>query len=960
MPFRFTPIAVSFAVWSVIAFAIHAPAIHATETNTSGANKTEANAKEAVPAAAKPTIAPLYERFAAQLGQPPKSNETPDFQRHVTPLLGRLGCNGRACHGSFQGQGGFRLSLFGYDFKADHDALLESGAGRVDLDKALDSLILTKPVDADAHEGGERFDKEGWEYWVLRRWIDAGANFNAKSVQKIERLEVTPAEIRFSAKDQKQPLKAIAHWEDGTSEDVTCICRFQSNDTSIAAIDESGVVTSGERGDTHVVVSYDNAVVPIAVLQPLSSQVDDRYPPTPTPTQIDRLVIAKLRKLGIVASELCTDEEFLRRSSLDVTGTLPTAAEVVAFSADRDPDKRAKKIEELLSRPTYAAQWTTFLCDITGNNDDQLRNFFPQGVDPSTQWYHWIFERMERNVPYDEIVEGLVTATSRKPNETYREYCEAMTEAGLDKSGEKFADRPTMMHFWARNNFKTSEDRVIGFAYSFLGVRIQCAQCHKHPFDQWAKSDFDNFERLFNGVQANQGSLAGDAKKEYNAILSELEVDKSLKGNQLRKVIGEMMREGKEGRTYPFPELVVNDRQNIKKKKEKDAKPVVSKAKLLGGDWVSLDTNDVRGKLMDWLRSPDNPYFSKAIVNRVWAAYFGVGIVNPPDDLNLANAPSNAPLLDYLADGFREHHYDFKWLHREILNSDTYQRSWNTNETNQFDKRNFSHSLLRRISAEATHDSVRMALANDKIAESANSLKVSRALTRGGASSQPPRDDMSYALSVFGRSVRESNCDCDRSSEPSLLQTVFLLNDKAVLAWLSDPRESWVASVADKYGWPAPAAKTDRSDNKQSEEAMARMAEQFEKGKEQLAKIESRLAEAKEKGQTKLISMMEERRDQILKQQAKMEKLDPTILQGTADANQANGSVSEADSSNRMTEEQSLWIAEQAYLRSLSRKPNSSELDIAVNYLRSESNPTVATENLIWSLLNTKEFIINH
>ncbi len=948
MHFRFLRTVVSIAVWSLAFCAIRDKALQAAEPPATST---------------KPTIAPLYERFAAQLGQPPESNEVPNFQRHVTPLLGRLGCNGRACHGSFQGQGGFRLSLFGYDFQADHDALLEAGTGRVDLDKILDSLILNKPTDAESHEGGKRFEKDGWEYWVLRRWIESRATYNPKEVQAIQRLEVTPAEIRFSAKDQKQSLKVIAHWEDGTSEDVTCLCRFQSNDSAIAAIEESGVVTSGERGDTHVVVSYDNAVVPIAVLQPLSSQVDDNYPPTATPTNIDRLVVAKLRKLGIVASERCTDDEFLRRVSLDVTGTLPTTTEVLAFTADNDPDKRTKKIEDLLSRPTYAAQWTTFLCDITGNNDDQLRNFFPQGVDPSTQWYRWIYERIERNAPYDEIVEGMVTATSRTSGESYREYCEAMTEACKDPSGDKFADRPSLMHYWARNNFKTSEDRVIGFAYSFLGVRIQCAQCHKHPFDQWAKSDFDDFERLFNGVQANQNSMSNDAKKEYNAIIDELNLDKSLKGNQLRKAVGEMMRSDKEGRTFPFPELVVNDRQNIKKKKkdkEKEAKPVVSKAKLLGGEWVSLDTTDVRGKLMDWLRSPDNPYFAKAIVNRVWAAYFGVGIVNPPDDLNLANAPSNAPLLDYLADGFRDHQYDLKWLHREILNSDTYQRSWNTNETNQFDKRNFSHSLLRRISAEATHDSVRMALANDKIAESASSLLVNRAITRGGASSQAPRDDMSYALSVFGRSVRESNCDCDRSSEPSLLQTVFLLNDKAVLSWLNDPRESWVASVAENYGWPIPSGQPNRAGNKLSEESMARISEQFEKGKQQLSKIESRLTEAKAKGQTQLVATMEERKRQLLRQQNKMEALDPAKFTQTSLSEAAPSSSVSSDSTSRMTEEQSLWVSEQAYLRTLSRKPNSSELNIAVNYLRSESNPTTATENLIWSLLNTKEFIINH
>ena len=217
---------------------------------------------------------------------------------------------------------------------------------------------------------------------------------------------------------------------------------------------------------------------------------------------------------------------------------------------------------------------------------------------------------------------------------------------------------------------------------------------------------------------------------------------------------------------------------------------------------------------------------------------------------------------------------------------------------------------------------------------------------------------MSYALSVFGRSVRESNCDCDRSSEPSLLQTVFLLNDKAVLSWLNDPRESWVASVAKKYSWPMPQSQ-DRPGNKMSDETLARLNEQLEKGKQQLEKIESRLAEAKANGQDKLVTSMEERKRQILKQQAKVENLNPAAFKRKEQGKDSTASRP-SDSSDRMTEDQALWVTEQAYLRSLSRKPNSSELDIAVNYLRSESNPTTATENLLWSLLNTKEFIINH
>lgn len=916
---------------------------------------------------AQQDIRPLSERFAPAGDNGPATSEVPSFQKHVSPLLGRLGCNGRACHGSFQGQGGFQLSLFGYDFRADYEALFSKDTGRVNFDNAQQSLILTKPTDADAHEGGKRFDANGWEYWVLRRWIESHDSYDPKAIQKLRHLEVSPSELRFDDLGQKAQLRVIACWEDGSREDVTGLSRFQSNDTAIAAIDERGVVTSGERGDTHVVVSYDSAVVPVAVLRPVSAQVDEKFPPIPTPTTVDQLVVNKLRKLGIVPSEICTDEEFLRRACLDVTGTLPTAAEVTAFCADSSASKRRDKIEELLNRPTYVAQWTTFLCDVTGNNDDQLRNFLPQGIDPSHHWYRWIYQRLEENVPYDQIVEGIVTAVSRLPNESYRDYCEAMTDICQDESGEKFAERPGLPYFWARNNFKTSEDRVIGFAYSFLGVRIQCAQCHKHPFDQWSKEDFENFERLFNGVQANQNSMASDAKREYNQILDEIKVDKSLKGNQLRKAIGEMLKTDKEGRVFPFPELVISSSAKNKDKKAKGkekSQPPVTRAKLLGGQWVDLDAADVRGKLMEWLRAEDNPYFAKAIVNRVWAAYFGVGIVNPPDDLNLANAPSNAELLEYLASEFRRHQFDLKWLHREILNSDTYQRSWTTNESNALDKRNFSHSLLRRLPAEATHDAVRMALVNDSLAVQARDLQVVRAITRPGASSQAPRDDMNYALSVFGRSIRESNCDCDRSSEPSLLQTVFLLNDRAVLGWLSDPQTSWVASVAEKYGWPLPNGQSQNKDRKPAQ-MLSQTTQQLDKLEQQLSKADARLKQAEEKQQESLITATRQRREQLVKQIQKIKQLTeraPDLDASDEQAGEAtvpNRSVAES-SGARMTEQQAKWIAEQAYLRTLSRKPRDNEMEIALTYLRSENDPTQATENFLWSLVNTKEFIINH
>lgn len=905
---------------------------------------------------------PLYERFASTAGNvdAAPTDEVPDFQRHVSPLFGRLGCNGRACHGSFQGKGGFRLSLFGYDFKADHDALMEDATGRIDLSDHLESLVLAYPTDADAHGGGKRFDEGGWEYWVLRSWLESGAKFQRNRVQKLERLEVTPSQIQFASVGQDRQLRAIAHWEDGSSEDVTCLCRFHSNDTAISDIDASGTVTCNDVGDTHVVVSYDNAVVPVQTFRALSSRAGESFPVLGASTEVDQLVLSKLEKLGIVPSELCTDEEFLRRASLDVTGSLPTVEEVREFISDPRPDKRQLKAEELLSRPGYAARWTTFFCDMTGNNDDQLRNVLPnvgRENTPDTQWYHWIQQRVEQNVPYDELVEGIVTADSRKPDESYREYCEAMSEVCRSGTGEKFADRPGLTHYWARKNFQTPEDRAIGFAYSFLGVRIQCAQCHKHPFDQWSKDDFDNFEKLFARVQARQTSMKPDGKAEYASMLEELGVEKKLKGNLLRRELGPLLKDGK---TIPFPELVVaNANRNAKNKKRGGKTAPPPKAKLLGSDWVEMDNSDARDYLMDWLRSPENPYFTKAIVNRIWAQYFSVGIINPADDINLANAPSNAPLLDYLADGLRANDFDLKWLHRRILASDTYQRSWRTNETNAADKHNFSRALLRRLPAESAFDAVRLALVNDGYVKRALELDVPRAHLMAGSSNRAltARDDTSYALNVFGRNVRESNCDCDRSEESSLLQTVFLLNDDVVHEWLNDPKSSWVRQVADKYDWPKPTAQgPDAVKAKQFAAQLERLEKQHAIYKERLATIE------RNGNKRQLTQLKNARKQQLAKAKSSARRLgyQRELEQWLA----ALESDSEADieklTDKTITTEQARWVVENAYLRSLSRKPTEDEIETATRFLQSDDNPTTAVAGLMWSLVNTKEFILNH
>ncbi|HEY4260595.1 MAG TPA: DUF1549 domain-containing protein, partial [Schlesneria sp.] len=401
----------------------------------------------------------IDERFAVE-----SITETPDFRQHVVPLLGKVGCNGRACHGSFQGRGGFRLSLFGYDFKSDHEALTAGEKPRVNLAKVTESLMLQKPLQVIPHEGGTRIKENTWQHKVLTRWIEGGAKPIGAQTPEFVRLEVTPNEIIAKQKSETFVLKVVAVWSNGTREDVTPLCRFQSNNDQIASVADTGLVTSTGPGDSNVVVFYDNGVVPVPVILPVSENFGDKYPAVATPTKVDELVVQKLRKLGVTQSELCTDADFLRRVSLDMIGTLPTPAEVEAFLADTSADKRAKKIDELLERPAYAAWWATKFADWTGNNAGKLNNN-KSGVEATTlsaDWYEWLRSRVEKNVPYDQIAEGIILAVSRQDGESYEQYCERMSSYYKKDSKASFADQPSLTHYWIRREFNKPEERAMG------------------------------------------------------------------------------------------------------------------------------------------------------------------------------------------------------------------------------------------------------------------------------------------------------------------------------------------------------------------------------------------------------------------------------------------------------------------------------------------------------------------
>jgi hypothetical protein len=739
-------------------------------------------------------IRPATERF-----EPADVSEVPDFRRHLLPLLGRLGCNGRTCHGSFQGQGGFRLSLFGYDFQADHAALTGGDEPRTSVKNPAESLILHKPTHEDEHGGGARFKPGGWEHHLIQRWIEAGAIGVKQEDTVTVQLEIEPSEVLFDSAGQRTALRVLAHWSDGSVEDVTPLCRYQTNDESIAEVDASGVVASKERGDTHVVVFYDSAVAVVPVLRPVSDQVGERYPGVATPSKIDKLIVAKLRKLGIVPSELCSDSEFLRRVSLDMTGTLPTPQEVQAFLADALPTKRAAKIDELLERPTYVARWTTKLCEITGNSPRHFQDQAPP-EEYARHWYEWIERRVRENVPYDQIVAGIALGRSRQPGQTYQEFIAEETAYHREEGPADFSAREDMPYYWAKHTTRLPEERALNFSYAFLGVRIECAQCHKHPFDQWTQSDFKSFTALFERVGFG---VAPDDRKTHNEMIKAL----GDKGNQGQRVRARLER-AKRGEVVPWLEIYLAE-PGMRVEKDKVVKSPQSVApRVLGGSEIKLaPDDDPRQALVEWMRRKDNPYFARVFINRIWAEYFGIGIINPPDDMNLANPPSNAALLDYLAEGFVDHGFDMKWMHREIANSLAYQRALRSNETNRLDERNFSRAVARRMPAEVLLDAVTQATANsEELARAAADVEERAIGPKGGALVGRYRDG-EYAATVFGRSARDANCDCSASNEPNMLQAIYLRNDKDLLAAM-ERKNGWLQEVRTRLAKPPAGDKT--------------------------------------------------------------------------------------------------------------------------------------------------------
>ncbi len=788
-------------------------------------------------------LAPPAARAAAPA---PRDLKDVDFERHVMGLLGKMGCNSGSCHGSFQGKGGFRLSLFGYDPEADYVALTRDGAGRrLNRGDPDNSLLLLKATGQVDHGGLRRFGKDSWQYRLFRRWIADGMPRRAGRGQ-VKSVAVSPPEVAFKKADEEGRLTVTATFADGSHEDITALCDFRTNDEAVATVSPAGEVQARRPGDTSLVVAYRGNILPVRVLVPISPEPGFKYPRVAEANYVDRHVFAKLKRLNIVPSGLANDAEFLRRVHIDTTGSLPPPDEVRAFLASTDPEKRAKKIDELLKHPLHAALWATKFSDITGNSTDQLE--VPQQIRPrlSQMWHDWFRKRVRENVPYDQIVHDVLCATSRdgdEPAAFVKKYRGLLEEAqkGFETS---YAERKTLDLFWRRQQRVPPEQWGEKTAVAFLGVRVECAQCHKHPFDRWTQEDYWSYANLFSGVifgispEARAALTAGGSGDQQRAarqaiqkldrelVARQKEIEKELQQerDQKRKALEKKFAGQRDQREAALRDLerelaakgrrlqteAINQTQARRRVLQRQAQqalpqlrevfvaarpnpvrtppgtPQVSTARALGGPEIATGAGkDPREELFRWMRSPDNPFFARSFVNRVWGHYFGVGIVHPVDDFSLANPPSNEKLLDALAKDFLDSGFDIRRLERTILLSRAYQLSSATNATNRLDTNNYSHGYVRPLMAEVVVDVINDAL-GVKESFGAEAPAGVRAIEVGSTRIQNPA--LREAFRVFGRSPRTMSCDCERAPEPTVSHKLYLIADPSLQQKLQPAR----------------------------------------------------------------------------------------------------------------------------------------------------------------------------
>jgi hypothetical protein len=618
------------------------------------------------------------------------------FANDIVPILTRFGCNAGGCHGKASGQNGFKLSLFGFDPAFDYRALVSEARGRRIFPAAPErSLLLTKAAGQVPHGGGKRLVPGSEGYTTLLRWLEQGTPAGPADAPTLKKLEMVP-EASILSRHGKQQLAVLAHYDDGSARDVTRQVQYQSNEVPIAAVDEDGLVRAYSlAGEATIMARYQGQVTVFRATVPLGKPID-KYPDFPINNYIDRLALAKWKKLGLAPSGLCTDSEFIRRVSLDLCGKLPTPKEVREFLADKRADKRAKLIDRLLDDKDYAAYWALCWGSI-------LRNSQLAGSEAAAYAFHdWLKDMIGRNRPYDQFVRGVVAA-----------------------AGE-WQDAPAINWYWQMRDDQLHQP-VADTAQVFLGLRLQCAKCHHHPYERWSQDDYYGLAGFFS-------------------------------------------RLGRKGFGEPPPYFSARTR-TTSEVNPRTGKPI--EPKLLDGPVLTVPPEeDPRHKLVDWMARKDNQFFARALVNRLWGHLLGRGLVDPVDDMRATNPPSNPELLDALAKDFIKSKFDVKHMLRTMCNSRVYQLSATPNEYNIHDRQNHARYYGKRLIAEVLLDAV------DQLCGTRTRFgKMSR---NARAVDLPHEGFGSYFLDVFDRPPRSSPCECARSNGANLSAVLHLANSPEI------------------------------------------------------------------------------------------------------------------------------------------------------------------------------------
>ena len=614
------------------------------------------------------------------------------FPNEVVPIFSRHGCNGGGCHGKAEGQNGFKLSLLGFEPEDDHGYLVQEARGRRIFRAApKHSLLLLKGSGDLPHQGGSRLERNGDDYKTLVRWIRQGLRYGPENDPSVTGIAVEPRE-RLTEASATQQLRVVAHFSDGTSKDVTHIAQYEANDEEMATVSKQGLVTMHDRpGSTSVMIRFQEHVDVFRATIPLGAPVDN----LPAPANlVDERIFAKLRTLGLPPSPLSDDATFLRRVTIDIAGRLPSLEETDAFLSESDPGKRARRIDTLLESTDYADYFAGKWAAILRNKRTSAHH-----ARGSFAFHSWIRDALHQNIPYNAFVREFVSA-----------------------SGEVGENPPVI---WYRT-VKDSKEQLQDVAQIFLGIRLQCAQCHHHPYEKWSQDDYYGFQAFFSKVGRKPGAQPGE-------------------------------------------EIIFNRVGSASAQNPRSGRSL--KPKPLGEEELELSShNDPRDSLADWMTNEKNPFFARMLVNRYWKHFFGRGLVDPEDDMRVTNPPTHPALLDGLALSFVESEYDLKELVRTICNSKVYQLSAVPNEHNVEDRQNYSRFYPRRLPAEILLDGINAVT---------NSRETFKGQPQGVRAVQLPDDQFtkeSYFLSVFGRPDMNSACECERADDVNLAQALHLVN----------------------------------------------------------------------------------------------------------------------------------------------------------------------------------------